>query len=44
LQKWGFKHFVITQKLLGQSTWVSTRCAQQVALCRLHCCFVNLQE
>jgi hypothetical protein len=39
-----FKHFVISQKLLGQSTWVSTRCAQQVALRRLHCCFFNLQE
>jgi hypothetical protein len=30
LQKYGFKHFVISQKLLVQSTCVSTRCAQQV--------------
>jgi hypothetical protein len=27
LQKWGFKHFVISQKLLGQSAWGSTSCA-----------------
>jgi hypothetical protein len=39
-----FKHFVISQKLLAQSTLVSTRCAQQVALHRLHCCFFNFQE
>ena len=39
-----FKHFVISQKLLGQSTWVSTRCARQVALRRIHCCFFNMQE
>ena len=44
LKKSGFKHFVISQKLLGQSTWVSTRCAQQVALRRIHCCFFNLKK
>jgi hypothetical protein len=37
LQNTCFKHFVISQKLLGQSTWMSTRCAQQVGLRRLHC-------
>jgi hypothetical protein len=37
LQEQGFKHFVISQKLLGQSTWLSTRCAQQVGLRQLHC-------
>ena len=31
-----FKHFVISQELLGQSTLVSTRCAQPVGLRRLH--------
>ena len=34
-----FKHFVISRKQLCQSTLVSTRCAQHVALRRLHCCF-----
>ena len=39
-----FKPFVISQKLLGQSTLLSTRCAQQVGLRPLHCCFFNLQN
>ena len=39
-----FKHFVISQKLLGKSTWLSTRCARQLALRRIHCCFFNIQE
>jgi hypothetical protein len=39
-----FRHFVISQKVLAQSTLVSTRCAEQFPLRRLHCCFFNLQE
>jgi hypothetical protein len=39
-----FKHFVISQKLLAKLALVSTRCAEQVALRRLHCCLFNMQE
>ena len=32
------------QFLLGQSNWVSTHCARQVTLRRIHCCFFNLEK
>jgi hypothetical protein len=38
------KHFVISHKLLGQSTWVWMRCAQKVWLSRRHWQLFNLQE
>ena len=39
-----FSTFCHISETIGPIDWVSTRCAQQVALRRIHCCFFNLQK